>query len=408
MNTVKSEELIKEFCQELTAAGYSPQIAGRHRDKLRFFLHAYVAEEWPRDLDRIDGEIIRDFLGSWFLRHVGGAKSDLISYLGVFRRFYEFLYQTGRLSESEFDELEMVLASQDFFTQRYDEYFDPLPEPADGPSPPDNSSPATFIAGNYPSPLDPQLWLLVHNLEKPPAPALLDFHLFLDYIINLPVKLDPVQQQLPRRHVRRINQRFSLPEELPSHADMETSRRLTWFFHTALSLELLAVNSKGELCARPRAEAFLELDPEAQLTILIDATWNRVDWSDLGPPDLRQVSEWAQKHKDGFAALLGDLSPQHQHRLDLAPTIDRHDSLLARYIYFHDVVENSILFALRETGLLSYTRGNGPGAKTFSIKTITVSRFGRSVMRLFLKRASGASRTQASPLERLQQSLLSF
>jgi hypothetical protein len=189
---------------------------------------------------------------------------------------------------------------------------------------------------------------------------------------------------------------------------METSRRLTWFFHTALALELLTIDPAGELISQPQAEAFLDLDFDAQLAVLLDATWNHVNWADLGTPDLRQVSEWAQRHRDGFAALLCDLTPEQPHRLDLSAGLDHHDTLLARYIYFHDVVENTILFALRETGILSYTRSAGPKARSFAIRSLTLTRFGRPLMRLFLKRTATVGPTPVSPLERLQQSLLSF
>jgi hypothetical protein len=412
MDSFRSEEMIKDFCRQLRGQGVSSAASARHRDKLRFFLHAYLAEEWPRDLDRVDGQIVRDFLGSWFPRHVGGAKADLAAFLTTFKKFYQFLYLAGRLSTPEFDELELVLNTPDYFYDRFDEYF----TPTDGLDDLEEYGPADIPAEpvpGYRGPLDRQLWILAANLDRPEAPAGLDFALFLDYLAGLPVKLTRKRKSgagtdshanFPARHAARINARFSRPEEIPAGG---TSRRIAWFYHVARVLDLVRVGEKGELMVRPRAEAFLDLPASAQLAILIDATWNLVPWSQLGTDEMAEVSEWAQLHRDGFAALLADLSPDQECPLDLDASFDRQDALLARYIYFHDVVEAAILFAMREMGLLNYAAFPDEVPRPFNLQSITLTRFGRQVMRLFTRRAFRGAAPEASPLRRLQQSLLS-
>jgi len=407
MDTHRSEELIKEFYRELRAEGMSPQAASRHRDKLRFFLHAFVAQEWPRDIDRVDGEIIRDFLGTWFIHNVGGAKSDVMAYLRVFTRFYGFLYDTGRLSQAERDELTPTLDAGDYFEARYDEYFSPLSWERTGSLTAAHDH-LPGVNDSYGGVIDRQLWILIHNLVETQPPAALDFCLFLDYAANQPLKLTQTTGQLPSRHVKKINKIFSTPEKLAANPAMADSKRIAWFYNMAMALKLIGLGEKKEITPLPLADAFLDLDPDAQLAVIIDATWNRVSWAELGPSDLARVSEWAQMHRDGFAGLLAELSPEHDWRIDPEAAFDGEDALLAKYIYFHEVVENQVLYALSQTGVISpcYWPPERPGS--LEVKSIATSRFGRQVMRLFLKRAERAARPEEHPLIRLRESLLPY
>ncbi len=405
MNTHRSEEMIKEFHRMLCVSGMSRNTSLRHKDKLRFFLHAYLVEEWPRQIDRVDGEIIRDFLGAWFLRNVGGSKSDLAAYLSTFRRFYDYLYQSGRISEAEHDDLMTVCECRDYFCARYDEYFNPLPDAWEdfacgGPIKDDAS-----IALGHEHHIDRQVWMLASNMDTEHTPAVLDFALFLDYAANVPIKLTQANAKIPRKHISRINQRFSTPEKIPSRKGMNASVRITWFFQMALDLGLATKNQRNVLELTPRAESYLDLEQDTQLALIIDATWNRLSWEELGSSEARRVSRWAQEHKDGFAALLSELPPEREWSLDPEPGVDRQDALLARYVLFHDVVERQIMFALKETGVIDYSTWNhSPG--TLEVKSITVTRFGRQLMRLFTRRVSRELAHRQSPLARLQECLL--
>jgi hypothetical protein len=397
MDTTKSEQLIKEYCRTQATARDRGLVA-RERDRLRFFLHAYVAEEWPRDLDRVDSEIIRDFLGGWFPRHVGGSKSDLSFYLTTFRRFYEFLYQAGHLSAAEYDDLIAVCDNREYFFARYDEYFRPVPDAwqdfaAGGPLRDRELAPALG------APIDRQLWILIRNLEHPEVPAPLDFALFLNYLGEHAVKLTPVHGRIPAPHLPRLNRCFSTPEELPPRAPMESCLRVNWFCHLALSLNLIASAPSQTIELRPRAEAFLDLDPDTRLAVMIDGSWNLLDWSRLNPAAAR-LARWAHQHRDGFAALLADLTPRREWTLDLDANPDTGDALLARYIDFHPVVTGSILFCLRQMGILDFRR-----QRSDQIKSLTMTHMGRQAMRLYARRASSGDKLETSPLAALQESL---
>ncbi len=407
MENVRSEQLIRECCSSLIAAGMRPQYAARHRDRLRFFLHAYLAEEWPRGLDRVDGPIIRDYLGSWFINNVGGSKSDLLALLDTFTRFYEFLYQTGRISGPEHDDIIAVCAGRDYFMACHDERFAPEPDPWA-----DLAAGRPAIGGDIFSLLPPgaapdrRLWVIARNLERPPAPAVLDFSLFLDYL-SRPIRLN-VSGNPPLYHIRRINQRFTAPEELKPRKPMAACRRIAWFFNTALALGMARKNSAAIIEPAPGADAFLDLDEEQKIAVLLDGAWNRLRWAKLAVPENRRVSEWAQEHRDGFAALLADLIPDREWALDPDTGADPNEALLARYILFHEVVQTHVLFILRECGVLDCSAALAPGpGQRQRIHSVTMSRFGRQVMRLFARRGRRDGRAQAASLQSLQQNLLS-
>jgi hypothetical protein len=409
MDTWHSEELIKEFYASLLTEGMPGPAAAGHRDKLRFFLHAYLAEEWPRPLDRIDSSIIRDFLGSWFIRQVGGSKADLANYLKTFRRFSEHLYNNARFSEIEYRDIKTACSNRDYFMARYDEYFHPVPDVRERLA---GGTPAKDyglrLGPHFESRIDRRLWMLVHNLEKAQTPAVLDLTLFLDYAATERIKLTGTHARLPGRHVARINERFSRPEPLPGKAAMRRSLRITWFFYLALELKLVKITKNKALRMEPEAEAFLDLDPDTRLTLILDATWNGIRWAGLGSAEAGRVSEWAQENRDGFAALLADLAPNREWILDPDPEIDRRDALLARYIMFHEVVESAVMFALRETGVLDYDSWESESLKSLQVKSITMTRFGRRVMKHLARDASRRDPLLTGALERLQECLLFY
>lgn len=386
MGCEKSEQLIREYCRTLTEGRADRRMVARDRDRLRFFLHAYLMEEWPRELDRVDSEIIRDFLGGWFLRHVGGTRSEIVSYLGTFHRFYDHLYQTGRLSAAEYDDLAAALAARQYFLARYDDYFRRPPDAWEdfavgGPLRDGDPAPALGV--------DRQLWMLTKNLEHPDPAGPLDFSLFLDYLAHYPVRLTRAGR-IPAGHLRRINRRFSRPEELPPRGRMEDSRRVSWFLRLAESLDLVRVDG-GVITMAKRSEYYLDLDPVTRLAIMIEGLWNRLPWDRLGAPAERKLSQWACEHRDGFASLLADLTPGHEWMIDLSPEGEDPDALLSRYLVYHQVVSDHLLFALRELGLLDFS-----ARREGLARSLTLSRLGRRVFSLYAGRArAGAPESTA-------------
>ena len=404
MDTWKSEELISEWHRNLKATGMPEGQALRHRDELRFFLHAYLKEEWPRPIERTDGTILRDYLGSWFLSYVGGSKSDILGRLITFRRFFDFLYQSGRITDDEYYDVIDTCESRDYFSDAYDDFTRPMPDAwedfaAGGPLR------ESAINMGYETPIDRQLWMLVKNMDRPDAAVVTDFTLFLDYVGTEGIELNRKNRRIPRAHVVRINKRFGTPEDLPPRHGMDASRRVMWFYWLSLALGLCERTGDNVFRTTKKAEAFLDLGPETRLAVIIENTWNGLGWEKLGTADSERISRWAQEHRGGFAALLAELIPNRDWNLDPDPDLDRNDALLARYILFHDVVENNVLFCLSECGLVSYNCWNTDGEPRMMIKSMSTSRFGRQVFALFARQASRQGPKWTDPLEQLQECL---
>jgi len=392
MDSQKSEQLIKDYCRTLATAK-DRSLAARERDRLRFFLHAYVAEEWPRDIDRVDSEIIRDFLGAWFPRHVGGSRTDITSYLSTFRRFYDHLYHAGQISAAEYDELAAVLASRQYFLDRFDDFFRPAPDAwedfaAGGPVKDGDIAPALEV--------DRQLWMVVNNLDHTDPPGPLDFSLFLDYLAHSAVRLTRAGR-IPLEHLRRLDRRFSAPEGLKPRAAMEDSRRISWFLRLAEGLDLVRAGADGRIELQKRAEIFLDLDARTRLAIMIDGAWNRMDWGRLGDPAAGRLSHWAFEHRAGFAALLADLPASREWMTDPNPEGDEPDALLTRFLAYHRVVSDQLLFALRELGLLDATRG-----RAGAVRSLTLTRLGRRAFNLYARRSRRVAAPEAGTVESLR------
>ena len=239
-----------------------------------------------------------------------------------------------------------------------------------------------------------QLWMLTKNLEHPDPAGPLDFSLFLDYLSHFPVRLTRAGR-IPLSHLRRINHRFSGPEELPPSARMEDSRRVSWFLRLAESIDLVRV-AGGAITMSKRSEYYLDLDPVTRLAVMIDGLWNRLPWDRLGDPADRKLSLWACEHRDGFASLLADLSPGREWLVDLNPEGDDPDALLSRFLAYHPVVGDYVLFALRELGLLDFSvRHQG------LVRSLTITRLGRRVFSLYAGRARSTS-PQSAVVESLR------
>lgn len=406
MDSTRSEELIQEFSRWLGRAGVSPSAVVRYRDKLRFFLYAYLAEEWPRDLDRVESGILRDFLADWFLQNVDGSWNDLLSYLAAFRRFYEFLYETGRISGPEWEDLLGLCDDDEYFRLRWEARnaptFDPAADLAAGR--PGAAGADLFFPDR--SPVTRQIFLVLNNLPPLSSPAVLDFELFLDYLDTARIRLTSAEGRIPAVHLKRINLRFSRPEKLPPRSGMNRSVRINWFFQLAQTLKLFQVQERKAFSPRPELEFFRSLEPIARLAIIINATWNLLPWALLGPPGGQRISRMAQEHRNGFAALLADLPPEREWFLSLnhhTEAADREDALLTRYLLFHQVVPSVILFALAETGLLAYTSREKKHPSPLKIRSLKLSRAGKQVFRLLARNEQ--ARLRQDPLQRLQECL---
>jgi len=398
--------LIEAFCRRLGAQGLSQKSVGRHKENLNFFAHSFLEPSEGMELKEVDAETIKYFLESWYPTKVKSSRAELLRLMSSFRKFYTFLFEIGLSNRESREEIAAVLSRKNQILANFAMRKNPKPNgpaspfPANGPV---SSPDPTFW-------IDQGLYLLVHNLQKPSCQFALDFQVFLDYLIQHHVRLTPSTATIPKKDLRRINQSFKDPEQLPASAGQEQSRRLTIFYGLGRSLDLFVVGSEMELLPTPRAERFLELNLDSQFVVVLDALWNRVRWSELQSSGAQGFAGWAQERRSGFAELLSRLPAGVESAISGAIHNDRLTRMLANYFTLFDVVENRILFALKELGILEYGRlcGREPGFSRNQrhIVAISLTKFGKKIMKYLARK--GRDETGGDSLIELMEDGLIF
>jgi len=398
--------LIEAFCRRLASQGLSQKSVSRHKDNLNFFAHSFLEPSEGMELKEVDAETIKYFLESWYPTKVKSSRAELLRLMGSFRKFYGFLFEIGLSNREGLEEITAVLSRKNQILANFAMRKDPKPG---GPAQafPANGSPAGLDLTFW---IDQSLYLLVHNLEKPSCQFALDFQVFLDYLIQHHVRLTPSTATIPKKDLRRINQSFKDPERLPASAGQEQSRRLSIFYCLGRSLDLFVVGSELELLPAPRAERFLELELDQQFVVVLDALWNRVRWSELQSLGAQGFAGWAQERRSGFAELLSRLPAGVDCAISGAVHNDRQTRVLANYFTLFDVVENRILFALKEMGILEYGRhsGRGPGFSRNQRGAVVISltKFGKKIMKYLARK--GRDETGGDSLIELMEDGLIF
>jgi len=380
----EEQKRIEDFHQALMRRGLSPTNSSHHRDNLRFFLESYLGPSEGMRLKEVDAETVEYFFLSWYPDRVNGSKTELEGFIPSLKRFYQFLFESGEISEKTLEEIVGALSRKDSLLRRFR---------SGAPADREAGRSEEEICGELDSPfwIDGSLYFLVRNLEKPRSRIILDFQLFLDYLIHHPLRLTPSAASFPRKDLRRINQMFSEPEALAQNAGQDQSRRLNLFYHLARNLDLFLIGQSSQLLITPRAGRFLDLDSDRQLVILTDALWNRVRWSELQRFGANGFAGWAQEQRGGFAELLSRLPANTLWPISGGGIQDRQTRILLSYLSIYEVVENLIMFGLKEMGILDYqlsqTRDPYLVRNHRGIKCILLTEFGKKVMRYLARKA---------------------
>jgi len=372
----------------------------------------------PRDvfsLESVDAEMVRYFLGNWYIHRACPGKRDMDGFLCTLKRFYRFLFDEGQISRDAFEEISSVCSERVYFQRRLEQYHE-----LEQRSSPTRSLLKWHLALEFPGrPIralnffprlkpDPGLALLVRNLKRPEAPMPLDFTLFLDYISHNVVHLTPASSFISRKHLHRLNARFSVPERLPLNFTQGNTQRIHLFYHLALAMELVSISELNTLEPSLRAEEYLNLAPESQYILLIHALWNELDWAELECFRRTEFASLAQEYRGAFAQLLSRLTPDEEWHIAPLFSSDRHSRVIAGFLLRYNIVETHILFALQEMGLLHYryrlnrdpylVRGHR------GVERITITRFGRRIMS-YLARQGLKEFPGSALLDRMEDSL---
>lgn len=385
---LRDKILIEAFYQRLRSQGLSRKSAGERREHLQFFANSFLEASEGMELLELDADTLSYFLASWYPTKVKASRAELARFISTFKKFYKFVQQLNLLGLEAYDEILGVLARRKYYLSRLPGRVKSKNRKTSGPAEADNGQTSLSSAPFW---IDSRLYLLVRNLSRPPAPVSIDFQLFIDYLIHHPVRLSPSMAGLTGKHLHRMNRMFSTPEDLPANADQNQSRRLSLFYQFGRCLELFIVGGEMELVTTPRAELFLELDPDQQLVVLIDTLWNRLRWSELENSGGAGFSTWAQDNRGGFAELLSRLPADSPAPLFGPPAQDRFLHMLANYLNFFEVAQDRIMFALKEMGIVDFElkpgREHGKERRQRGIAFITLTKFGKKIMKYLARKA---------------------
>jgi hypothetical protein len=382
---------------------------------MTFFLEVFLKSREMFSLSSVDAEMVRYFLGNWYIHRAGPRRRELDGFICTLKRFYRFLCDEGQISREVFEEISAVCAQRAYFHRRLEQYHE-----LEQRRSPTRALLKWHLALEFPGrPIrglhffpslkpDPGLALLVRNLERPKAPMPLDFTLFLDYISHNVVHLTPASSHLPRKHLHRLNARFSVPERLSRNFTQGNTQRIHLFYHLALALELASISDFNTLEPGPRAEEYLNLVPESQYILLIHALWNELDWAELECFRDSEFAGLAQEYRGAFAQLLSRLTPDEEWHIGPLFSPDRHSRLIAGFLLRYKIVEIHILYALQEMGVLHYRYRAGRDPYLVrghrGIKTIIITRFGRRIMS-YLARPGLKEFPGSSLLDRMEDSI---
>ncbi len=374
---IEDRARIESFYLSLIKQGLSLKTARQHKENLYFFWRGFLIPSQKLGLVDVDFETIQYFLLSFYPDKFKASKSELLKIITSLRKFYRYLFEQGEISRKSWEEITNALSQKDLYLSQLKGKNTSKPDEEIYPQ-----------AGFW---IDQGLYLLVHNLRHPRIRIVLDFQLFLDYLLHHSLKLTASRSYLPRNHLHRINQMFTEPEPLPQNATQDQSQRISIFYQLARGLDLFVIGSYDQLLATPRAEAFLELSRDEQLVVLIDALWNRVRWSELQRFGADGFASWAQENRGGFAELLSQLPADVPYELSSYSHQSRLGKILSNFFVLYDVVESRIMFALKEMGILDYELKYPKDIYSHrwqrGIKSITMTRFGKRIMKYLARKA---------------------
>lgn len=119
----KNEYLIKAFAEYLKKSNLSPKTISTHASNMEFFLNHYLARYELKGAEKgipyIDG-----FLGDWFIRKaMWSSKAHIFANIAALKKFYFFLYDTGRINIDVLKELNEIIADgKEFWMERMEDY----------------------------------------------------------------------------------------------------------------------------------------------------------------------------------------------------------------------------------------------------------------------------------------------
>ncbi len=367
----KTEKLTKQFYDHLTTEkGISKETASAHAEQISFFAFHYLTGYEGKSLLEVAGTDIEDYLGNWYIRKVGGGKSDVRPILVAFKKFYKFLHERGDVEEEQLDDILSACEDPQKYIRRFETYFELDPESETWEEDFERwfMGQEEEIEVNYEQHYEVSEEInesfSEEDLKSSNTSVVRDFQTFLNYLsANNGMKLTAASSFIGRKHVFALNELMSSPEELKSTANQPDSRTIHLFYNVSITLDLFVVSAKNTLVMTPRIDIFKTLSLKEQFMLLFDAMWNGTRWEKFLPPYSGGRPEYVQARRWDMAFLFSECEPEETYLfkeqlkeagMELQNTEDELEGYWAMTEFILSVFAERIMPALKLFGLLDF------------------------------------------------------
>jgi site-specific recombinase XerD len=105
----KNKAILYEFETWIRAKGVSKATVEKHRYNIDFYVNEFLLYEEAMSTEDGVSEVGM-FLGYWFIRKAMWAnQSSIKSNAASLKKFYQFMYEQGRIDKGQFDELKIQI-----------------------------------------------------------------------------------------------------------------------------------------------------------------------------------------------------------------------------------------------------------------------------------------------------------
>ncbi len=119
------EDLLDDFFNELVESGLKITTAEKHTTNAALFLIQYHVVYFLEGISSIRAEKIYDFLGLWYFQCINNPNpTDINAIITSLKKLFTFLYQRGKLSREQLNELKDVCKDKKYFQSRYHEFME--------------------------------------------------------------------------------------------------------------------------------------------------------------------------------------------------------------------------------------------------------------------------------------------
>lgn len=309
------ENEIAFFGKYLTAEGQlKADTIDKHVNSLRFVTTIYFVR-YGLDYEQLQGETIVDFLGYFYIsKMLSSSKSDIINYIPAFKKWTQYLLQTGKISVLQGAEIVEVCKHKEFFVDRLDQYMKAKSDRAmekwlysnDIDAYLSRQKPKSAAARVKPKPImvDTNLLELWMDDQTAVPQIVTDFQKFLAAVQEAKsIKVTTARQHLPRKFWKELDEKLQWNLFRKPTLNQDQEPLFQFFFYAAEALGLISEN-KQQCVVTNQAEQFLALSDKEQAAVLLDSLWNKVAWENLQESNEGGYPEAIQASREAIAGVL--------------------------------------------------------------------------------------------------------